>query len=163
MSYGMAPSRSATARTSFAGTNRSSGFGSMKRMISHGQAIRSTRARSRVIHFMLVLLSHREDDQTRQRPRGDEHRLRDLEAPRDHEGRAAMSSVGTSTIARRASTTQAPAIVPDAAAVTPATKPLTLAFPLIRSNHGNGTTTNRYTGRNTPTAAATAPGKAATR
>ncbi len=55
---------------------------------------------------------------------------------------APISSVGTSTIARRASTKQAPAMVPDAAAVTPATKPLTLAFSLMRSNHGNGITTN---------------------
>src|SRR6266851_3570281 len=63
----MAPSRFATAKTSEAGTNRNSGFGSMKRLMSHGQAMRSTRARSRVIHFMMSLLSklrNRERPQT---------------------------------------------------------------------------------------------------
>jgi hypothetical protein len=33
----------------------------------------------------------------------------------------------------------------------------------MRSKYGYGITTKRYTGRNTPTAAATAPGKPATR
>src|SRR5262245_19515346 len=57
MSYGIARSRFATACTSEAGTNRNSGLGSMKRLMSQGQAIRSTRARSRVTHFILALLS----------------------------------------------------------------------------------------------------------
>ena len=56
---------------------------------------------------------------------------------------AAITRVGTSTIARRARTKQAPAIVPEAAAVTPATKPFTFGLALMRSNHGNGITTNR--------------------
>lgn len=56
---------------------------------------------------------------------------------------AAITSVGTSTMARRASTKQAPAIVPEAPAVTPATKPFTFGFALIRSNQGKGMTTNR--------------------
>src|SRR5258708_580608 len=50
----MACSRLATSITWSAGTNRNSGLLSMKRLISHGQAIRSTRAFSRVIHFMSV-------------------------------------------------------------------------------------------------------------
>src|SRR5215468_10833180 len=52
MSYGIADSRSATSRTWFAGTNRKVGSLSMNRLISQGHAIRSTRARSRVTHFM---------------------------------------------------------------------------------------------------------------
>src|SRR5262245_50427078 len=87
MSYGIASSRPATARTSFGGTNRNSGFGSMKRVMSHGQAMRSTRARSRVTHFMLVLLSQREDDEPHSRARGNEHRLGHLESPRHQERR----------------------------------------------------------------------------
>src|SRR5712691_7423684 len=50
----MAPSRLAVSSTWLAGTNRNSGFGSMKRLINHGQAMRSTRACSRVTHFMTV-------------------------------------------------------------------------------------------------------------
>jgi hypothetical protein len=76
---------------------------------------------------------------------------------------SAISTVGTSMMARRARTKQAPAMVPEAAAVTPATKALTFGFALMRSKYGYGITTKRYTGRNTPTAAATAPGKPATR
>src|SRR5262249_696914 len=49
-SNGMAPSRSAVFFTSAGATNRKRGSRSMKREISHGQAIRSTRARSRVTH-----------------------------------------------------------------------------------------------------------------
>src|SRR5213593_1354841 len=56
MSYGMAPRFFASDATSFAGTKMNSGWGSMKRAISHGHAMRSTRARSRVIHFMVVVL-----------------------------------------------------------------------------------------------------------
>src|SRR5207249_9625722 len=85
-SYGMARSRSAAASTSRAGTNRNSGLGSMNRVISHGQAIRSTRARSRVIHLMMSLLSQGEDDDAGGGADGDEHGLGDLEPPRDHEG-----------------------------------------------------------------------------
>src|SRR5438094_149185 len=48
----MAPSRSATAMTWLAGTKRNVGFLSMNRVISHGQAMRSTRAFSRVTHFI---------------------------------------------------------------------------------------------------------------
>src|SRR5437660_2682419 len=51
-SEGMAPSRSATAMTWLAGTKRNVGFLSMNRVISHGQAMRSTRAFSRVTHFI---------------------------------------------------------------------------------------------------------------
>src|SRR5260370_12562043 len=53
----MAPSRCATAETSSAGTNRNCASSSMKRLISHGQAIRSTLAFFRVTHFILDLLS----------------------------------------------------------------------------------------------------------
>src|SRR5262249_45552275 len=56
---GIACSRLAISGTWEAGTNRNSGFGSMKRLINHGQAMRSTRARSRVIHFMSSLLVSR--------------------------------------------------------------------------------------------------------
>src|SRR5437867_7199042 len=56
MSYGIAPRFFASDATSFAGTKMNSGWGSMKREISHGHAMRSTRARSRVIHFMVVAL-----------------------------------------------------------------------------------------------------------
>src|SRR5437867_7659520 len=63
MSYGIAFSRWLAARTARAGTKRKSGVGSMKRLMSHGHAMRSTRARSRVIHFMMSLLSQREDDE----------------------------------------------------------------------------------------------------
>src|SRR5262245_5536625 len=52
MSYGMAPSRSATCRTWLLGTNKNVGSLSMKRLINQGHAMRSTRAFSRVIHFM---------------------------------------------------------------------------------------------------------------
>src|SRR5882762_8768152 len=52
----MAPSRSATAMTWLAGTKRNVGFLSMNRVISHGQAMRSTRAFSRVTHFIRVSL-----------------------------------------------------------------------------------------------------------
>src|SRR5207253_9921671 len=44
-----------TAVTSRAGTKRNVGSGSMNRAISHGQAIRSTRAFARVTHFMSCL------------------------------------------------------------------------------------------------------------
>ena len=54
-------------------------------------------------------------------------------------------------------------MVPEAAAVTPATNAPTLGLALIRSKKGNGMTTKRYTGRNTPIEAATAPGTLATR
>src|SRR5882724_2326021 len=53
----MAPSRSATAMTWSAGTKRNVGSLSMNRAISHGQAMRSTRAFSRVTHFMSNLPS----------------------------------------------------------------------------------------------------------
>src|SRR5262244_1974976 len=56
MSYGIAPRFVASDATSFAGTKMNSGLGSMNREISHGHAMRSTRARSRVIHFMVVVL-----------------------------------------------------------------------------------------------------------
>src|SRR5262245_29383800 len=56
MSYRIAPRFFASATTSFAGTKMNSGWRSMKREINHGQAMRSTRARSRVIHFMGVVL-----------------------------------------------------------------------------------------------------------
>src|SRR5712692_10399252 len=85
----MAPSRLAVSSTWLAGTNRNSGFGSMKQLISHGQAMRSTRARSRVIHFMTSLLSQRNDDEARRGTGRDEHGFGDLEAPRDREGRDA--------------------------------------------------------------------------
>src|SRR5260370_16102348 len=85
-SYGIARSRSAAASTSRAGTNRNSGLGSMNRVISHGQAMRSTRARSRVIHLMMSLLSQGEDDDAGGGADGDEHGLGDLEPPRHHEG-----------------------------------------------------------------------------
>src|SRR5437660_11613000 len=52
MSYGIAPSRSATLTTWSFGTNENVGCLSMNRLISQGQAIRSTRAFSRVTHFM---------------------------------------------------------------------------------------------------------------
>src|SRR5262245_13760323 len=51
-SYGAAPSRSAVAITSSAGTNRNSASGSMNRRISQGQATRSTLASPRVTHFI---------------------------------------------------------------------------------------------------------------
>src|SRR5437773_7901479 len=54
MSYGIAFSLFATSSTWLDGTNRNSGFGSTKRVINHGQAMRSTRARSRVTHFMAL-------------------------------------------------------------------------------------------------------------
>src|SRR5215813_13191476 len=56
MSYGIAPRFVASDATSFAGTKMNSGWGSMNREIIHGHAMRSTRARSRVIHFMIVVL-----------------------------------------------------------------------------------------------------------
>src|SRR5262245_10608313 len=56
MSYGIAPRLLASEATSFAGTKMNSGWGSMKREISNGHAMRSTRARSRVIHFMVRCL-----------------------------------------------------------------------------------------------------------
>src|SRR5262249_56718813 len=56
VSYGMASRFVASDATSFAGTKMNSGWGSMKREISHGHAMRSTRARSRVIHFMVLVL-----------------------------------------------------------------------------------------------------------
>src|SRR5215813_6718614 len=48
----MAFSRSATAMTSAGGTNRNTGSSSMNRVISHGHAMRSTLAFSRVTHFI---------------------------------------------------------------------------------------------------------------
>src|SRR6266850_7668679 len=86
MSYGIAFSRLLAATTSRAGTNRNSGLGSMNRAISHGQAMRSTRARSRVIHFMMSLLSHGEDDEARRGAGRDEQGFGDLEPPRHREG-----------------------------------------------------------------------------
>src|SRR5439155_22500319 len=53
-SYGIAASRSATAVTSGAGTYRNSASGSMKRLMSHGHAIRSTLAFFLVTHFIDV-------------------------------------------------------------------------------------------------------------
>ena len=55
----------------------------------------------------------------------------------------AISAVGTSITARRASTKQAPPIAPEAAAVTPLTKAFTCGLPPMRSNQGNGITTKR--------------------
>src|SRR4029453_1624194 len=52
----MAFSCSATASTWLVGTNRNVGSLSMNRLISHGHAMRSTRARSRVTHFIQDLL-----------------------------------------------------------------------------------------------------------
>lgn len=46
------PPRPATCRTWLLGTNRKVGSLSMKRLINQGQAIRSTRAFSRVTHFI---------------------------------------------------------------------------------------------------------------
>src|SRR5215831_1543254 len=57
MSYGVAPSRSATAFTWSPGTYRNSASGSTNRLMSHGHAIRSTFGRSRVTHFIRLLLS----------------------------------------------------------------------------------------------------------
>src|SRR5215210_5721804 len=62
-SYGVAPSRSATATTWSPRTYKNSASGSTNRLISHGQATRSTFGRSRVTHFtisLLVLLLPRE-------------------------------------------------------------------------------------------------------
>ena len=50
MSNGVALKRSATAGTSEGATNRKTASGSMKRRISHGQAMRSTFGRARVTH-----------------------------------------------------------------------------------------------------------------
>src|SRR6266542_2419934 len=50
----MAPSRRAVSVTRSSGTNRNSAAGSTKRWISHGQAIRSTRAFLRVTHFIAI-------------------------------------------------------------------------------------------------------------
>src|SRR5215831_14601854 len=61
MSYGIAPRFLASDATSVAGTKMNSGWESMKREINHGQAMRSTRARSRVIHFMGCLLESRSE------------------------------------------------------------------------------------------------------
>src|SRR3989442_14750068 len=52
MSYGIAPSRSATLTTWSFGTNKNVGCLSINRLISQGHAVRSTRAFSRVTHFM---------------------------------------------------------------------------------------------------------------
>src|SRR5437879_9973836 len=49
----MAPSRSATCRTWLVGTNKKVGSLSMKRLINQGHAMRSTRAFSRVTHFIV--------------------------------------------------------------------------------------------------------------
>ena len=51
-SYECAPSRSATSSTCSEGTYRNSASGSMKFLISHGQAIRSVFGRSLVTHFI---------------------------------------------------------------------------------------------------------------
>src|SRR5437588_7138969 len=56
MSYGVAPSRSATDNTWSFGAYKNWALGSTKRMISHGHAMRSTFGRSRVTHFMRRLL-----------------------------------------------------------------------------------------------------------
>lgn len=50
--HGIAPSRALVASTSSAGTKRNSASGSTKRVISHGQATRSTFTRARVTYFM---------------------------------------------------------------------------------------------------------------
>src|SRR5688572_14461006 len=50
-SNGIAPSRAATSPTFSLGTNRNSAFGSTNFAISHGHAMRSTFAFSRVTHF----------------------------------------------------------------------------------------------------------------
>src|SRR6266480_4634302 len=54
MSYGAAPSRSATTRTRSAGTNKNVASLSMKWLMNQGPAIRSPRARSWVTHFIGV-------------------------------------------------------------------------------------------------------------
>src|SRR2546429_9099009 len=56
MSYGVAPSRSATDSTWSLGAYKNSALGSTKRLISQGQAMRSTLGRSRVTHFIVGLL-----------------------------------------------------------------------------------------------------------
>ncbi len=55
----------------------------------------------------------------------------------------AMRAVGTSTIARRPSTNAAPAMAPEAAAVTPSTKPLMTTFLAYFRKYGAGPTTSR--------------------
>ena len=55
MSQGIAPVSFPTAITSAAGTDRHLGVLSMKRAISHGQAMRSIFGRSRVTDLMLSL------------------------------------------------------------------------------------------------------------
>src|SRR5713101_3766348 len=52
----MAPSRAAISMTWSVGTNRNSASLSTNILMSQGQATRSTLTRSRVIHFMLVVL-----------------------------------------------------------------------------------------------------------
>src|SRR5207302_7534532 len=69
---GPGASRRATSRTWSAGTNRNVGSGSMNRRMSHGQAIRSTRAFSRVTHFIAAPSLSRPSGRTgqpRRRPR----------------------------------------------------------------------------------------------
>lgn len=68
------------------------------------------------------------------------HFVRVRSSSRDHRRRGMIESAML----------PAPAVVPEAAVVTPATKPFTLALPLIRSNQGNGTRRSRIRSRPTP-------------
>src|SRR5690349_1027958 len=74
-----------------------------------------------------------------------------------------MRIVGMSMSDRRPRITAAPAIAPVAAAVTPSTNAFTRRFFATRLKCGATRTTTTYTGKNTPTAASTAPGSPATR
>src|ERR1700752_1705398 len=90
----MAPWRLLSASTSRAGTKTNSGAGSMNRVMSQGHAMRSTRARSRVIHFMMLLLSEREDDDAGGGAGGNEQGFGDLEAPGHAQGGGAEQERG---------------------------------------------------------------------
>src|SRR6266699_5770899 len=76
---------------------------------------------------------------------------------------AQIRTVGTSTRARRPSTTTAPAIAPVAAAVTPSTNALIRGLSAKRRKCGAARTVTKYTGANTPIAATVAPTGPATR
>src|SRR5207248_2219741 len=58
-SKGIAPSCFACSTRSFSSTNKNSACGSMNRLISHGQATRSTLMSFRVIHFIVTSWSPR--------------------------------------------------------------------------------------------------------
>src|SRR5579862_6582020 len=93
-SYGIAPVSPASRATSSFGTNRNSAAGSTKRLINHGQAMRSTLAFSRVIHFIGLISGLLPYDNDRKRARQHRSATGSPSARRTRSGRRRRAVLG---------------------------------------------------------------------